>query len=474
MSNYKVRNPRTGKMDYQFAVPSNQAIKDVCASLRSGQKEWRAGGVGYRIEVMQRWKAEIEKQMTALTEQLTLDTGRKKESILEAQLTGGSIDRWCGIAENFFGRDGNKSSSVPFIDIQQQNVPYTLVGVISPWNFPLLLSLIDTIPALLAGCSVVVKPSEVTPRFIEPIAKSIAAVPELAAVLNYIPGAGDVGAAMLDEVDLVCFTGSVATGRKVYEAASRNFIPAFLELGGKDPALVFDGADLELASSSLLWAATSNSGHSCLSIERIYIQDSIYDEFMELLIAKAKKLTLNRDDLDLGNLGPIIAERQVEIIDDHLVDALGRGAVLEYGSAKCEKVGDAYWCLPTVLSNVDHSMKVMVEETFGPIIPVAKFKDEDEAVLLANDTPFGLSAAVFAETAEKAARVGSKLDAGAISINDAGLTAIIHEGEKNAFKFSGIGATRMGPAAIQRFLRQQVLLVKNQAVPSPWWHAISD
>ncbi len=470
MSFYKVRNPRNGEIDYQFELLSEHTIKEKCTALRTAQTRWWAKGIDYRILVLQDWKKSVLRHKEAIIQALTLDTGRYRESVLEADLIEKSIDKWCGIAKNYFDNQVTKTSSIPFIEVQQSVMPYPLVGVISPWNFPLLLSLIDSIPALLAGCAVIVKPSEVTPRFVEPMMAAIAEVPALASILQYIPGNGQVGAALISAIDLVCFTGSVATGKKVYQAAAEFFIPAYLELGGKDPALVFEGADLDLASSALLWASTSNCGHSCLSIERIYVQAQIFDEFVEKIVAKAKQIKLAHPSVNDGQIGPIIAERQVEIINDHLKDAIEKGAILHTGHAQCEWKDGAYWCLPTVLTNMHHEMKIMSEETFGPILPIMSFKDKAEAIHLANDTQFGLSAAVFAASWEEARQVGNSLKAGAISINDAGLTAIVHDGEKNAFKYSGMGATRMGPAAIQRFMRQQAFLVKKAPIASPWWY----
>jgi len=433
---FKVRNPRNGKLDYEFELPSKNEIAENCQRLRKGQKKWNREGVAFRVEILQKWKNSVNKHLDEIIEALIIDTGRKKESIIEAQLVASSIDRWCGIATDFLSNKIKKTASIPFIGIEQGNVPYGLVGVISPWNFPLLLSLIDSIPALLAGCSVIVKPSEVTPRFIEPMMKSIQDVPELAEVFHYVSGDGGTGAALLSNIDLVCFTGSVATGKKIYHAAAENFIPAFLELGGKDPALVFEGADLEMATSSLLWASTSNCGHSCLSIERIYVQESIYNEFLEKLVTKTKALKLSYPNMDDGQLGPVIAERQVEIIDEHLKEAVQKGAKIHCGSERCENLEGGLWCKPTVLSNVNHEMKVMTEETFGPIIPVMSFKDEAEGIRLANDTQFGLSAAVFAKNVEDAKRIGSQIEAGAISINDAGLTAMVHEGFNKKCEYS--------------------------------------
>jgi succinate-semialdehyde dehydrogenase / glutarate-semialdehyde dehydrogenase len=466
---YNVRNPRNGQFDYQFEIPSTQKVKKTCEILRGGQGAWQAKGVAFRIETMQKWKQNLEKYRQDITEALTHDTGRKAESILETQLLFSSIDRWCGISDDFFKVTVKKTSAIPFIDIEQDVVPFSLVGVISPWNFPLLLSIIDAIPALLAGCAVVVKPSEVTPRFIEPLMKSIRETPDLAAVFNYMAGAGKTGSDILKNVDLVCFTGSVSTGKKVYAAAAKQFIPVFLELGGKDAALVFEGANLDLATSSLLWGSSVNAGHSCLSIERIYVQEPVFNDFVALLVEKAKKLKFAYPSVSDGQIGPIISDKQVKIIDDHLKDALEKGAKLHTGKGVCENIDGGYWCFPTVLTNVNHDMKIMTEETFGPIMPIMPFKTEQEGTALANATIFGLSGAVFTESAERSLEIGRQLEAGAISINDSALTAIIHEGEKNSFKASGIGGTRMGAAAIKRFMRQKAFLIKRAGIASPWW-----
>ncbi len=465
-----VRNPRTGVYDYTMSPPTPEELKELVGGLRAEQQRWRSLGIEGRSAVLQRWKEEALKRKDTLLAALMADTGRKWESLLEVELLFSSIDRWCRIGREFFSEAVSKPSSVPFIEIHQAVMPFELVGVISPWNFPLLLSLIDALPALVAGSAVVVKPSEITPRFIKPLMESITAVPELASVLAYIEGAGATGAELVRNVDLICFTGSVATGRSVYRAAADGFIPAFLELGGKDAALVFEGADLDHATSALLWGSTANAGQSCLSIERIYVQQSIFDEFVRLLVRKAEKLRFCYPDINIGEIAPIISERQAVIINDHLSDALTKGARLLTGSSQCEEHGGGLWCAPTVLVDVNHSMKVMTEETFGPIMPVMPFRTEAEALALANGTVFGLSGSVFARSWQEAERIGAQLQAGAISINDAALTAVIHEGEKQSFKSSGLGGTRMGPNAIKRFMRQQAFLVKTQNVASPWWY----
>ena len=466
---YPVRNPRTGVLDYTFPLPTPAQIRKEAERLRSNQVAWQQKGINERIEVLQTWKHGISKHLDELIEALTLDTGRRYESELEAKLIAQSIDRWCGLATDFFAPSPDKTSAIPFIHIKQDLQPYPLVGVISPWNFPLLLALIDTLPALLAGCSVVIKPSEVTPRFIEPLMRSIQETPALAGVLSFMAGDGKTGAALLKHVDLLCFTGSVATGRKVYAACAKNFIPCFLELGGKDPALVFEGANLDQAAASILWGSTVNCGQSCLSIERVYVQESIAHDFLALLKAKAENVQLAYPTVSDGQIGPVISDKQVSIINAHLQDALEKGASLLTGSAQCEQKSGGWYCRPTVLTGANHTMKVMTEETFGPIIPVMTFQTEAEGLALANGTVFGLSAAVFAKDWETAYHIGQHIEAGAISINECALTSMVHEGEKQSFKMSGLGGTRMGAAAIKRFMKQRAFLIKKEAIAAPWW-----
>jgi succinate-semialdehyde dehydrogenase / glutarate-semialdehyde dehydrogenase len=463
----EVRNPRTGKLDHVIVPPAFNLLEQQSIRLRQAQIHWQQIGVEGRIQALKNLKHAVLSQREHLTEALVKDTGRLSISVLEIDSFLSSIDRWCGLAPALL-QESEKVTAIPFIYLQQTAVPYPLVGVISPWNFPLLLSTIDTLPALLAGCAVIVKPSEIASRFVAPLMAAIKAVPDLSDVLTFIEGGGETGAALIEQVDLVCFTGSVATGRKVAEAAAKRFIPAFLELGGKDPAIVLPSANLELATSAILWGSVVNTGQSCLSIERIYVAESIFEEFVDKLVTKAEHVQLAYPTVESGELGPIIAERQAAIIRDHVLDAVDKGAIVRCGG-KVEDKNGGWWCCPTVLTQVNHSMNVMTEETFGPIMPVMPFSTVEEAINLANDTIYGLSAAVFAGEEQEAFAIARQLNAGAISINDAGLTALIYEGEKNSFKYSGLGGSRMGAAALMRFMRKKAFLVKTNSAPDPWW-----
>ena len=343
-------------------------------------------------------------------------------------------------------------------------MPYPLVGVISPWNFPLLLAMIDTIPALMAGCAVLLKPSEVTPRFIAPL-RAIVAEAGLDHVLGIIAGDAETGREILGAVDCVCFTGSVATGRKVAVAAAGRLIPAFLELGGKDPLIVLAGADLDAATDAALRGSVVATGQACQSIERIYVARAIYPDFVDRLVAKAGAARLNWPDIAIGEIGPIIFAPQAEVLSRQIEDAVAKGGRVLTGGA-IERHGGGLWLRPTVIADVTPDMLLMTEETFGPILPVSPFDTVDEAIDLANSGEFGLSAAVFAATLDEAEAVGRRIEAGAISLNDAALTALFHEAAKQSFKASGLGPSRMGVEGLTRFTRRKALIA-NTARPVP-------
>jgi aldehyde dehydrogenase (NAD+) len=347
------------------------------------------------------------------------------------------------------------------------SVPLGLVAVISPWNFPLLLALIDTVPALAAGCTVMVKPSEVTPRFVEPLKRAIAKVPELAAALYVVQGGAATGAAMIDCADAVCFTGSVATGRIIARHCAERLIACFLELGGKDAVIVLEGSDIARAARSVAWGGLANAGQSCLSVERIFVEAAVYPAFTAALAAECNALTLAYPNIDDGVIGPLIAERQAETIRDQLDDAYAQGATALAGGT-VEQLGGGLWCKPVVLVDVKPGMKIMTDETFGPVLPVMSVANAEEAVALANGTEFGLSGAVFGPR-DRAIAVAKQLDCGAISINDAALTAIVHDGEKQAAKNSGLGPSRMGDGSITRFRRKRLLIENVTLQQNPWW-----
>jgi succinate-semialdehyde dehydrogenase/glutarate-semialdehyde dehydrogenase len=279
-----------------------------------------------------------------------------------------------------------------------------------------------------------------------------------------VTGDGQTGSAMIENCDAIAFTGSVRTGRIVAEAAARNFIPSFLELGGKDPAIVLPDADLDMATKIVLRASVQATGQACQSLERIYVHQDRYEEFVDLLVSKAERVEFSFPDNRAGHLGPLFFAQQAEIIAGHLDDARAKGAEVRCGGV-IEEHGGGKWIAPTVVANADHTMQVMTEETFGPVIPVMAYGSVDEAVALANDTGYGLSASVIGPDVEECVAVGRRINAGAISINDGGLTTEVHDAGHDSFLLSGMGLARMGETGITRFMRRKALLIR-EGVPN--------
>lgn len=460
----KVRNPRNGALDYEIQAAGPEQIDATAKRLRAAQSSWSALPLDARAAALVRLSDALIRHRLPVTSALQIDTGRCRIAGLELDGAAASLRGWAAQAPHLLPEGWTQGRALPHLRHAPQFVPYALTGIISPWNFPLTLSMIDTIPALLAGSAVIVKPSEVTPRFTLPLMAAIAEA-GLEDVLTFLPGDGATGADLIGAVDAVCFTGSVPTGRKVAAAAAANMIPAFLELGGKDPLIVTAGADLERATDAALRGSVLSTGQACQSIERIYVAAEIHDAFLARLTEKAAAVRLNWPDISSGDIGPIIFERQALILADQIADARAKGARVLTGG-EIETHGGGLWLKPTVLSNVSHQMKVMTEETFGPILPVMPYSTVDQAIALANDTEYGLSAAVFAGTLEEAEAIGRQIEAGAVSLNDAALTGLFHEAEKHAFKLSGLGGSRMGPAGFQRFLRRKALIA-NTGAPAP-------
>ena len=459
MTLIQVTNPRTGTNDFSFEAVSTGDVASRCSSLRKSQPLWAAYSIEERCDILRKWREAIAANRQDITAALTIDTGRHMVAAIEVDSVIDRIKYWCNVVPELAkaARIESTSSMVPSVNYETLQIPYPLVGIISPWNVPLILGLIDAIPALLAGSAVIIKPSEVTPRFASPLQKTIDEVPELAKVLSLVLGAAETGKALIDNVDSICFTGSVATGKIVAMSAAENFIPAFLELGGKDPAIVMADADLDAAATGILRSAAGLTGQTCQSLERVYVHNSVFSEFVDLLVKKANEIKLNYPDLMSGHIGPFIFPAQGDKVQEQLDDAVLHGAVIRCGG-EVQTLGGGKYCAPTVLTNVNHEMKVMQEETFGPLMPVMPFASIDDAVALANDTEYGLSASVFSADVNAAKKVAIQINAGAIGINDGSMTAAVHDVEKNSFLNSGMGASRMGSAGFLRFFRSRSLL----------------
>ncbi len=463
----KVINPRTGEADCEIAPLDAAAVQAEAKRLRAAQPAWAALAPEERSAILHRWAEAVVAHRQPLLEALTLDTGRRRISEIEVDGLPGTIRRWANLAPRLIAQHSrdNQPSAHPTVRNSTRLVPYPLFGAIAPWNFPIVLSTIDAIPALAAGCAALVKPSEVTPRFIVPLMETVAKVPELAAVLSFIEGDAATGQALVEAVDYVCFTGSVATGRKVAEAAARAFIPANLELGGKDPMIVLASADPVQAANLALRASIVATGQACQSIERIYVARTIYQPFLDALVEAAQKVRLNYPDIAMGDIGPFIFGPQGAKVQAQIDEAVAMGAkVLTGGSV--ETLGGGQYLRPTVIADATGDMGVVRDETFGPVLPVIAFDDVEDAIQQANDSVYGLSAAVVAATAEEAESVAVGLEAGAVSINDGSMTSMVWDAENSSFKLSGMGPSRMGESGLLRFFRLQAL-IRQTGAPLP-------
>jgi acyl-CoA reductase-like NAD-dependent aldehyde dehydrogenase len=459
-----VRNPRTGAIDFALPVSTTGEVAAKASKLRANQVAWAAMPIGDRLNVMRRWLGEVAKRNKDIAAADADDTGGCHTSYLQGYITMGNIGGWIEDAEAALQRAivEGPSKSMPQVEVRSQLVPYSLVGVISPWNAPMMLALLDAVPALFAGSAVLLKPSEITPRFIKPLFETVAAVPELAGVFDYVMGDGKTGQDVIANVDLICFTGSVPTGRKIAVACAERLIPCFLELGGKDPVIVTEHANLDRATTSVLRGAVHATGQVCFSIERIYVQESIHDAFVDLLVKKAGEVRLNSDNPRAGHLHPFTFAPQGEIVAGHLADAVAKGAKILTGG-EVETIDGGLYMRPTVVTDVTHDMILMRDETFGPVLPVMRFKTIDEAVALANDTVFGLTASVIAGDEAEALPIAARINAGAVFMQDSFLTFGKNRTiGTHSFGFSGVGGgSRTGPESILRFARRKALMTQH-------------
>jgi acyl-CoA reductase-like NAD-dependent aldehyde dehydrogenase len=329
--------------------------------------------------------------------------------------------------------------------------------VIGPWNYPLTNSFGDCIPALMAGNSVILKPSEVTPLTSLLLAEGLSECGLPENVFQVATGRGATGAALIEQVDMVMFTGSTRTGRKVAESAGRRLIPASLELGGKDPMIVLSDADLERAANFATYYSMQNAGQTCISIERAYVEEPVYDEFVAKVSEKVRALRVG-PPAGPGSVevGAITFPPQLETIKDHVADAVQKGARVMAGGS--EKPGAGRFFEPTVLVDVDHTMKCMTEETFGPTLPIMKVADAEEAVRLANDSPYGLGSSVFTKDTERGEQIARRIEAGAANVNDAMINYTALELPMGGAKASGLGS-RHGAGGIRKYTSQQAIVV---------------
>lgn len=452
-----VRNPGDLRVVGTIADTPRDVVLGVVEELRCQQSAWEALGPKGRAVWLRRLRDWCLDNEARIVEVLQAETAKTRaEAGIEVPVICDLLNYHARHASAFLADEHLRPHGVLTAAKRLTLTfrPYPVVGIITPWNFPFAMPTMDAIPALTAGAAVVIKPSEVTPLSALELARAWA---EIGAppVLACVTGTGAAGEAVVDSVDYVQFTGSTRTGRLIARRAAERLIPCSLELGGKDAAIVLADADLERTVNGVAWAALMNAGQVCISTERVYVEAPIHDRFVERLVERVSKL---RQGLDRGDfsadIGALATAAQVDIVEAHVEDAVARGARVLCGG---RRTGTGNFFEPTVLVDVDHSMRCMQEETFGPTIPVMKVADDAEAIRLANDSAYGLSATVWTADHARGERLARRLEVGAVNINDAFTNLFCQPLPQGGWKSSGLGSRFGGAQGVRKYCRQQAL-----------------
>ncbi|MGV0793953.1 aldehyde dehydrogenase family protein [Mycolicibacterium sp. XJ1819] len=451
-----IRNPATGAEAGTVRWTDRADVPRITAGLRAAQPEWEARGAGGRAKVLARYAVWLGEHREEIESLLMAETGKSAtDAAQEVPLLIMIASYYIKTMEKALAPE-RRPAPLPFLSIKKIEVHYRprpVVGIIAPWNYPVANALMDAIGALAAGCAVLLKPSERTPLTAELLLRGWqdCGAPE---VLALAQGAREVSEAVIDNSDFIQFTGSSATGAKVMERAARRLTPVSLELGGKDPLIVLDDADIDLAAHAAVWGAMFNAGQTCVSVERVYVLDRVYDQFVSAVLRDVEKLKVGAGDGH--DFGSMIDESQISVVERHIADAKAKGARVLTGGER--PAGEGHFYPPTVIVDVDHSMLCMTEETFGPTLPIMKVATVGEAVRLANDSPYGLSASVFSKDVKRAKDVAVELDCGAVNINDVISNLMCTTAPMGGWKTSGLGARFGGAEGLRKYCRQETVV----------------
>ncbi|MBD0373434.1 MAG: aldehyde dehydrogenase family protein [Pyrinomonadaceae bacterium] len=466
-------DPATGEALGRVPLLRVEAVVRAVQAARAAQKDWAARSFRERGRIVLAARGIVLKELEEIAALIHRESGKPAAEAISMELVP-TLDLM-----QFFARKSVRLLKPERVGIGQYSLmgrsskiiykPLGVIGIISPWNFPWAIPMGEVVMALMAGNAVVLKPSELTPLIGLKIGEVFrrAGLPE--GLLQVVTGDGSTGAALVEAgVDKIMFTGSVATGKRVAEMAARRLMPVVLELGGKDPMIVMDDADVERAAHAAVWGAFANSGQACASVERCYVQSRVAQKFINRIVELTRGLKQSAILEEEPDIGSMSSERQLEVVEQHVQDALSHNARALTGGRRKEGAGGWFY-EPTVLVDVDHSMKVMRDETFGPVLPVMTFETEDEAIRLANDSVFGLTASVWTKNISRGRHMAEQIQAGTVMVNEVLYTHGIAQAPWGGVKESGLGHTHGRLGLLELVQPVHVHVNRMTILRDFWW-----
>ena len=480
---FSTANPATGEPLAEYPIASAEDVSAAVSLARRAQLWWSRLPLVRRTAFMRRIAQFLNEEKESLARVITTESGKPlQEALLNDVMVAADAALFCAEDAASVLRTQEVPHSNPALRFKRGQLswePLGVIGIISPWNYPLSIPAGDAFAALVTGNAVVLKPSDLTPQTaleLERIinralaAEGLTALPRPFQVIN---GLGPTGQFLVaSEIDKLIFTGSVPTGRRVATDAAGRLLPVILELGGKDAMIVLADADLDTASSAAVWGSMMNAGQTCLSVERCYVHRSIYSRFVSRCVEKISKLKVGDGSNPDTDLGPLISYRQLQIVEQQVDEARALGATVQVGGSPMPQLGSNFFA-PTLITDVDNTMSLMCEETFGPVLPVTPFSDDEEAIALANNSDFGLAASVWGSTAHAEA-VAQRIAAGTVLVNDLISGFAVSAAPHGGFKQSGIGRTH-GRLGLQELVRPRYIDVDlAPRMKKLWWYPYAE